>query len=327
MIYGMGEDSWCLVRLPKYFTPTSETELSQSRGNLTYTKRWVMDFSDSPWTPFKDQYLYLTYHAGEDVWPEHTNDLHLTNLLAPYGQQRDGTIGNDQGESDGFRTYMACGNNGDEGESGETYDSLLIEEVQAGFSQGSVDNNLVEQNTIEDFSFTFRLEDDYPIGPYCLITVEWKSANFQVDTLTMNGVNCTVGSDTATCLPGTTIRGGADLRFDFTNVYVISTVSSSDTTVTTEVVDFLSDIFVLGDWVSYGSASSSSSQSSWNGYVYYCKKLDGNEDCGSVQQENVQITVERATNLLKINKVRTSPNNLRATNLKWYSDLFIEFEM
>jgi hypothetical protein len=120
--------------MPQYFTPSSETELSLSRGNLTYVTKWTMQFvSSSSYRPFRDQTLFLAYHGSEDVWPWHTNDVQITNVIAPYGEQQYEMLPTSYKESDGFRAYMACGNTGDEGESGETYDVLQIESAKNGF--------------------------------------------------------------------------------------------------------------------------------------------------------------------------------------------------
>jgi hypothetical protein len=194
-----------------------------------------------------------------------------------------------------------------------------------------VDNPQVSEETIQTFIFTFRLDDSYPIGPWCTVLVYWKSSNFLVSNVLMNGWSCSESTDYATCTPQSTINGGSDLKFTFQDVYVKATVSTNDPTVTTDTVAFLKNIYVKGDWVYYGidgtGATTSYSTSTWHGYVYYCKNLDGNEDCGGVQEEDVQITVESDINYLKINALKVSPNNLRSTVVKWYSDLFIEFEM
>lgn len=81
----MERDSWCLVRLPKYFTPTGESSLESAKGNLTEVARWTIkgtsiEPSSSSYQPYQDDILILTYHDGEDVWPWHTNDFVLTDV-------------------------------------------------------------------------------------------------------------------------------------------------------------------------------------------------------------------------------------------------------
>jgi hypothetical protein len=49
--------------------------------------------------PFRDQRLYLSYHAGEDLWPWHTNDFVITDVIAPFGQQENWNIPNSGPES------------------------------------------------------------------------------------------------------------------------------------------------------------------------------------------------------------------------------------
>jgi hypothetical protein len=34
-LYGMAADSWCLVRIPDYFTPSTDSVLASSKSNLT----------------------------------------------------------------------------------------------------------------------------------------------------------------------------------------------------------------------------------------------------------------------------------------------------
>lgn len=180
MLYGMAEGSWCLVKLPKYFQPTSESTLVSSKGNLTEVTMWTIKGSSSPSisSPFPDDRLYLTYHGGEDVWPWHTNDFVLTDVQAPHGQQQNWDILRSNPESSGFRGYMACGNDGDEGESGETWDPLLIVPVKEGFETGSVDPDTINEKEIEDFTFNFRLDSKYPVGPYCSVKIDINTGNF-----------------------------------------------------------------------------------------------------------------------------------------------------
>jgi hypothetical protein len=62
----------------------------------------------------------LTWH-DEDVWPEWTNDLEITDYKGPYGEQDNELLDND-----GFKLYMACGNENDEGEASKTWNSLMV---------------------------------------------------------------------------------------------------------------------------------------------------------------------------------------------------------
>lgn len=88
MAYGMTTDAWCLVKLPAYFKPSGTSAVSSTLGNLTAVTSWNIDLGDGL---FDDEVFYLTYHA-EDVWPLATNTFHLTNVVAPYGEQQDYTM-------------------------------------------------------------------------------------------------------------------------------------------------------------------------------------------------------------------------------------------
>lgn len=281
----MARNSWCLVRMPKYFKPTGDSQLSGSSSNLTLVKEWIIkgqsaDEGEAGYLPFRDTRLYLTYHGDEDVWPWHTNNFLITDVEAPYGQQNNWDIAVTAGESDGFRGYMACGNPTNEGESGETWDPLQIVNVKEGFDSGSVDPETTKEREIDDFTFTFRLDSNYPVGQWCTVTIEWNSNAFLVDKLTMNGVTCSVSSSAGVCIPGKYIPAGSDLVFVFSDVYVKTEVAE-DITVTSTTANFVKDIYVNGDWAVYGSKSKTDS---WNGYVYYCTDLDSSgEDCDNVQ--------------------------------------------
>lgn len=82
VLYGMGEDSWCLVRIPTAFGPSETTTISSELGNLTYVTDWEIYYEQSDM-----EHLYLTYHGVEDIWPWWTNDFHMTNVIAPFGEQ------------------------------------------------------------------------------------------------------------------------------------------------------------------------------------------------------------------------------------------------
>lgn len=62
---------------------------------------------------------------------------------------------------------MACGNTGDEGESGATYNTLMIVDNYVGFDAASVDEESVNEKQILDFSFYFDLHSTYPLGIGC----------------------------------------------------------------------------------------------------------------------------------------------------------------
>lgn len=110
MTYGMGANSWCMVQVPSYFTYVDGESAVTTGGNLTFIQLWSVNSM---------QFL-LTYH-GEDVWPEWTNDIEIDKLKGPYGVQDSVTLAND-----GFKLYMACGNQGDEGEAAKTFNSLMV---------------------------------------------------------------------------------------------------------------------------------------------------------------------------------------------------------
>lgn len=46
---------------------------------------------------------------------------------------------------------MSCGNKGDEGESGETWSSLMIVNADTGFQAVTVSKSDVDEYTVEDF--------------------------------------------------------------------------------------------------------------------------------------------------------------------------------
>lgn len=85
MRYGMGQDSWCLVRIPTYWEIVEDTEVTTSSawetdyGNMTEITHWEVTTASNT-----EETLYLVYH-GQDVWPHHTNDFRIENLKAPYG--------------------------------------------------------------------------------------------------------------------------------------------------------------------------------------------------------------------------------------------------
>jgi hypothetical protein len=186
-----------------------------------------------------------------------------------------------------------------------------------------VDPNSINEKEIEDFTFTFRLDSKYPVGPYCTVTININSGNFLVDKLTLNGQSCSVSGNTGTCNPTSYITAGSDLLFKFSNVYVDADVNT-DETVTSEDFNFVKDVYVNGDWRLNGITKTDT----WNGYVYICEDLDSSsEKCDSVTNENVRVKVLKRTNYHKINKVEVSPNNLRNDLNKWWSDVKIDFDI
>lgn len=136
--------------------------------------QWDLENSANP--GYDDQ-LFLTYHGNEDVWPWWTNDFHITDIEAPWGAQQDWFL-NTAPHSNGFRTFMSCGNIGDEGESGETYNTLLIVPKHTGFDDGAVDNNEVNEKQVLDITFSFDLAATYPIGDDCTIEIKWDNDIF-----------------------------------------------------------------------------------------------------------------------------------------------------
>lgn len=63
-------------------------------------------------------------------------------MKAPWGVQQDWYANT---YDRGFRTYMACGNTNDEGESGATYNTLMIVNSYNGFDIASVDEESVNE--------------------------------------------------------------------------------------------------------------------------------------------------------------------------------------
>lgn len=75
MYYGMGAYSWCLVKVPGNFKYIADVSEVTTGGNLSYIQTWTFDSNT----------FLLTSH-NEDVWPEWTNDIEISNLQGPWGQ-------------------------------------------------------------------------------------------------------------------------------------------------------------------------------------------------------------------------------------------------
>lgn len=118
-----------------------------------------------------------------------------------------------------------------------------------------------------------------------------------------------------------TVQGGGDLKFEFRDTYIAHTFTPpEDGSTTADVIEFLKDIYIEGDWPVLNSKLDLTTN---YGYVYVCENLDGNADCDNVQKEDLQITINDRTNYLSITSVFTTPNNLRSATPVFYSDLFL----
>lgn len=134
-----------------------------------------------------------------------------------------------------------------------------------------------------------------------------------------------MGTSSATCYVPTTVSAGSDLKFSFSKTYVAHTFTVADgDSVTTDVVDFLKDILIEGDWAVLNGKSSSSTN---YGYVLTCTNLDGSAKCDVVENEDVAITVNDNINTLQVTEIITSPNNLRNDAPAYYSDFKVTFSL
>lgn len=84
---------------------------------------------------------------------------------------------------------MACGNEGDEGESGKTFNSVKIAAYSTGYDSGSFTKTSVTERNIEDFELSLVLESDYPLGEGCLLKIQW-STDFIASYITINDEFC-----------------------------------------------------------------------------------------------------------------------------------------
>lgn len=235
MKYGMGSDSWCLVLLPSYFDyvdGTSEVATSSAGGNLTLLNLWEFD----------GKQFFLTYH-DEDVWPEWTNNIEVTNFEAPYGEQKDVVLAND-----GFKLYMACGNEGDEGEASKTWNSLMIVPYKVGYESGSWKETSVTELTIRDFSATFTLDDQHTLGAGCTVEIQWENANFLPSWIEVDGEVCATpltSSSSTTCTLAKDITSSLVITFKDTLVAVDVAEDAEDNQ---ETAYFLKVAHAYGTW-------------------------------------------------------------------------------
>lgn len=230
----MGTGSYCLVRPPTFFSKQETTEVTTNNnrlteeGNLTYVDDWYVQVTDGSW-----ELLYLTQH-NEDVWPSWTNDFQIENLKAPHGEQQQYLYQ----WSDAFQTYMACGNNGNEGESGLTENSILIIEHIEGYTDGGLKDLSLDSLTIyPDLEYTFILDDNYPLGSGCKINFIWNEVDFTPSYVELDGVKCS--SSESIALSSTTkeldcyltkdLTAGAELTLNFKYTLVVLDVVNDGT--------------------------------------------------------------------------------------------------
>lgn len=207
---------------------------------------------------------------------------------------------------------MACGNEIDEGETGETYDALLIVPMTYGYVDAGVDNKNVKHHTIEDFTFTFQLAASYPVGVGCVINIKWDSANFVPSVVVLNNKQYISALQESTSELNFTVKNkidaGQDIRISFQDTYVLTEVSATEGEA---LKDFITSVNVIGNWVVYGGQTGNGAD---EGQVYRCESLndiEGGENCGLVKREDVLVTVENRVNTNKVNSVKVSPNNIR----------------
>lgn len=285
MTYGMGADSWCMVQLPSYFSyvvDTSEVTTSSTGGNLTLLTLWE----------FSGYQFLLTYHDA-DVWPEWTNDIEVSGLKAPYGEQKDVLLAND-----GFKLYMACGNEGDEGESAKTWNSLMIAPYLTGYDTGTWKDTSVTELTIEDFSATFTLDETYPLGAGCKVEIDWVNGNMLPSWVEVDGTECVrpgTGTSSVTCTLAKDVTSSLEIAFK--DALVAKTVAEGAEN-NQETAYFFSKAHAYGTWDTTKK-------------VYHCRNLNQGSDCGSVDSADFLVTVKGQTSrFLSVELIEVYPNNL-----------------
>ena len=93
------------------------------------------------------------YTGSNDVWPAYPIDFNVDDIRAPYGEQDDWNIA-----SNDWNVYLACGNSGDEGESGRTLNTLMTSGPQSGFEAVTISESGTNDRTvIDDLTVTLTL--------------------------------------------------------------------------------------------------------------------------------------------------------------------------
>lgn len=277
MLYGMGQNSLCLVRIPPHFSLTEESLIiddgSSVSGNLSYVTHWEVDLqgTNHPET----EVLYVTYHPNEDVWPLWTNNLVIDGLKAPYGEQTSWLSDNF-----GFYTYFACGNAWDEGESGLTYNSIKLQEYCTGFPDGFLDRLKVVEKNVYDFKLNLNLGPNYPIGENCWVELQW-TGDFIPSWILINGVMCSKITATQTntfCKIGSDIADDQNLIIEFKQTLVKKFVPDEDAD--KKIYAYLPvKVDVYGDWDN-------------SKRLYLCQNLnDEDHVCDGVHSRELEITI------------------------------------
>lgn len=94
---------------------------------------------------------------------------------------------------------MACGNNGDEGESGRTYNSIQIVPYCSGYLEGTLNKIEVVEKNVVDFTLSLLLADSYPVCENCWLDLQW-SSDFIPSWVDVNGKLCGKVTSTQTNL-------------------------------------------------------------------------------------------------------------------------------
>ena len=93
------------------------------------------------------------YTGSNDVWPSYPIDFNLRDVRAPYGEQSDWNL-----DGTDWNVYLACGNSGDEGESGRTVNTLMTVGPLTGYDAVTVSESGVKDRTvIEELTVTLTL--------------------------------------------------------------------------------------------------------------------------------------------------------------------------
>lgn len=129
---------------------------------------------------------------------------------------------------------MSCGNGidgGSEGESGQTFHALTIEEYTIGYLEGTLTKTSVLERNILDFELQLTLKDNYPLGKNCLLNLEWDNTAFLPSYINVNNGFClsTKTTDkTATCYVNENIEELGILSIYFQSTLVLKEVPASD---------------------------------------------------------------------------------------------------
>ena len=74
--------------------------------------------------PADDKLITMFTTGSNDIWPEFVIGFDVVDIKAPFGYQSDWKYDT----NNDWSVYLACGNSGDEGESGLTLNTLMVAE-------------------------------------------------------------------------------------------------------------------------------------------------------------------------------------------------------